>query len=467
MVAGGKAMKWKLVLLISFLILLGNIHSQTTNPWDALNPKSSDIIASEYPSSVKGCNLLFFNNIGNYSILATQANNLTKISAELANNECGVFDEIFFYIFLIVTLVLLVMGVALRADMTDWTHIIEFCQEMFIIIMMNIVREPCLYEFILKFKPTFLVWFTRINTPLSTNFLQTIFFQSCYFIENVTELAALSSGLFFVYLIIILIDVVLDRRASETGGNQRTAMAKFLALFEFGLFIRLGQILVLPYIYWTFLGLRVVAFNNVTKTVDYTLSILYALFLLAFSCFAVYVINYMKINLETNKNINRYGAFYAHVRYLKESKLISNEFSIRQSMKMIMAALHIFAYFFPDAVAWTGVSLYGLMMINILASFWYGGLYKNKFQTFKMAIFHLIIMANYIFALAQAVRKDSEIFVASFLLQLINILTIIYLMVHCLIFFILHIIQMQKKDKFREEDDDPSKSLDPNVHSFD
>lgn len=463
--SGKRTMNFPIQWLIILFLLLAPSCAQTTNPWDALIPKNSDIIVSEYPESVKSCNLLFYNNIGNYSILASQANNLTSISANLAGTECGVFDEIFFYIALIFVIILLVFGLAIRADMTDWVHVIEFIQEMFIIVTMNIVRESCYYQFTLKFKPAFLVWFTRSNAPRSTNFLRLVFFQSCYFIENVTELAALSSSLFFVYLVIILIDVVLDRRSQDTGGSNRSALSKFLDLFEYGLFIRLGQILILPYIYWTFLGMRVIAFTNVTKTADYALSILYAFFLLAFSCFAVYVINYMPINLESKRMVNRFGGFYAHVRYLKESKLISNEFCIRQSLKMVMASLHIFAYFFPDAVAWSGVFLYGFMMINILVSFWYGGLYKNKFQTFKMAVFHLVIMANYIFALAQAVRTSNEIYIASFLLQLVNLLTILYLIVHCLIFFVLHIMQTQKKDKFKDEDLEETKPIDLNVTS--
>lgn len=460
-------MKWSysmsrvyLMMLFS-LLLLNDTKAVVSNPWDSLIPKQSDIIVSEYPRSVKACNILFWNNIGNYSILSNQATNLTNISAQLVNVDCSIFKDIIFYIFLACVLVLLVFGIAIKADMTDWTHILEFMQEMFIITLMNVVRDPCLYQFLLTYKPAFFVWFSRVNTPIGTNFLKKLFFQSCYFLENVTELAAISSGLFLVYLIMVVVEVFMDRK--KTPGAKKSFFDTLLGYFEFGIFIRLGQVIIMPYTFWTFSGLRVVAFNNVTRFVDFILAIIYCLILLAFSCFSVYTINYMPINLEADKTIKKYGAFYSHMRYLKESKLISNEFPMRQSLKMVMAGLHVFGYFFPTAVGWTGVIAYGLIMIIILISFWGGGMYKNKFQTFKMAVFHLIIMANYIFALAQTVRISNELFIASFLLQLINVLTIIYLIVHCLAFFVIHLIQMRKKTDEIAVEDGRTKANDLNV----
>lgn len=445
-------------MLLIILMLFSCSKCQTTNPWDSLIPKTTEIKISEYPAGPKSCNILFWNNIGNYSILANQARNLTTISSDLINVECSIFNLILFWIILIITLVLLFAGLGIGADMTDWIHIIEFIQEIFIIVTMNIVRETCLYDFFLNYKPAFMIWFTKINIPRGTNYFQRIFFASCYFLENVTELALLSSGLFVIYLLLVVVDVFLDRKRQP--GRKKTGYDKLLGLFEFGTFIRLGQILILPYTYWAFLGLRVVSFSNTTKTVDFLLSILYCLILLAFSSFAVYVINYMPINLEDKKMLGKYGAFYAHMRYQKEVKVISNEFTIRQSLKMIMAGLHVFGYFFPVGVAWTGIIIYALVMLNILVSFWYGGMYKNKFQTFKMGVFHLVVMANYIWALSQAIRTTYEIYIVSFLLQMMNVLMIFYLMFHCLAFYVVYLFKKFKGDKFSEEDQEEKTNSD-------
>ena len=442
--------------------MIGGLNCQSTNPWDSLIPKQADIKMSEYPASPKSCNILFWNNIGNYSILASQARNLTTISSDLVKVECGIFNKIIFYIFLSVILILLAGGLAIGVEMTDWVHVIEFIQEFFIIATMNIVRETCLYDFFLNYMPAFFSWFSKVNKPRGTNYLEKLFFPSCYFLENVTELAAVSSGLFIVYLILIVVDVFMDRKRQP--GSNKSAYDKILGLFEFGLFIRLGQILILPYTYWAFLGLRVVAFSNVTKTVDFALSIIYCLILLAFSSFAVYVINYMPIDLEQKKIINRYGAFYSHMRYAKENKVISNEFTIRQGLKMIMAGLHVFGYFFPIGVACTGIIIYGLVTLNILISFWYGGMYKNKFQTFKMGVFHLVIMSNYIWAVAQAFRTTYELYIVSFLLQLVNSLTIIYLLAHCLAFYIVYLVKILKNNEYDEtEENGKNKNGDLNV----
>ena len=192
-------------------------------------------------------------------------------------------------------------------------------------------------------------------------------------------------------------------------------LKKFLAIFEFGMFIRMGQIMILPFTYFAFLGLRVVAFDSTTKAFDFLLSFLYAILLLGFVAFGLYIINYAPLNLNSYKSLSRYGSLYAHMKYKRENKLISNEFCLRQILKMSMASIHVFGYFSPIAVSAAGSFLYLGFSVMMLGSFWFNGVYASVHQTFKMAVFHFVLGVNYIFAAAHVNREAYEIFIVSFL----------------------------------------------------
>ena len=411
---------------------------------------------SEYPESVKACNALFLNNIGNHTILSKQATNLTRISSDLAPVNCGIFPAFTRFFVIICAIVFFLACLALRADMTDWVHLIEFCQELFVVGSLNIVREPCLSEYHFALQSTFMIFRTRLNLLRNTNYLKRIFVFSCYFLENIAETTIAASVIFFIYLLVITVHMFLSGSPIQ---DQR--FKRFLRFFEFGIFIRLGQVLVMPFTYFAMLGLRVVVFDSTTKIFDYLLALLYCVLLPAFVAFSMYIINYAPVNLEAPKTLAKYGSFYAHVRFQRESKVITNEFFLRQVLKMLVAAIHHFSYFNSSAVCLTAIFGYGSFLLYILITFYFNGMYRDLYMTFKMSMFHLVIMANYIFAIAQVTRTSYELNVISFLIRLMNSLMILYLILSIAFFLVLHIQQMrnQQASEFDEED----KSVNLNV----
>ena len=97
------------------------------------------------------------------------------------------------------------MHIVLRADLTNWVHLIEFCQELFLLTFMNNVREACLTEFNLALKAIFFVFTTKINIQRNTNYLSRVYFMSCYFLENVAEISIVASSITLFYLLIITV----------------------------------------------------------------------------------------------------------------------------------------------------------------------------------------------------------------------------------------------------------------------
>lgn len=103
------------------------------------------------------------------------------------------------------------------------------------IMMMNIVREPCLYEYKLSLKSFFFVFASRPNIMTNTNVLKRIFFQSVYFLENSAEISFIIAGLLFVYMIFATLHLMLYK----PNGTVSKRFEKMLSLFEFGFFIRM------------------------------------------------------------------------------------------------------------------------------------------------------------------------------------------------------------------------------------
>lgn len=444
-----------LLCLLTLTLLPQNTRSQQLrNPWDAQIPTPNQTITSEYPSLVKGCNFLFLNNVGNYTILSKQATNITKISNELIVQGCTAYGSFVRFFILFMLPLFLVVCLVLRANLNDWVHVVEFCQELYLLHNMNIVREPCLAEFHLAFKPVFFIFGNRINVPRNTNYLARMFCHSCYFLENIGETAIIMTILVFLYLLLITAHLFVSNNPDSDLRFKR-----ILKFVEFGTFIRMGQLMILPYCYYTIGALRVVSFDSGTRIFDYLISFIYSILLLGFIGFAVYTINYAPINLEARKTLNKYGALYAHVKYNKESKIISNEFCFRQMLKMIMAALHHFGYFSPLGICLAGIFGYGLFTLYILVTFWFNGLYRNLYFSFKMLVFHFIMMGNYIFAAANIERTTYEVFIVGFLNQLLNSLTILYLMTHMIVNLFFHLKNLRNK-----QEDDEYEELDRNVN---
>ena len=201
-----------------------------------------------------------------------------------------------------------------------------------------------------------------------------------------------------------------------------------------------------------------VAFDSTTKAFDFLLSFLYAILLLGFVAFGLYIINYAPLNLNSFKTLSRYGSLYAHMKYKRENKLISNEFCLRQILKMSMASIHVFGYFSPIAVSFTGFLFYFGSSIMILGSFWFNGVYASVHQTFKMAVFHFVLAANYVFAGSHVNREVYEIFIVSFLQQLMNGLTILYLIAYSCYSLFLHLKNIRNNKQQPEYDEDDSKT---------
>lgn len=432
-------------------------ESSHDNPWDKDLGFNAQVQVSEYPRVVKACNFLFFNNIGDYRILSKQATNITKISEDLAFADCKKLKVVILFALPIILGITFVLLFVLGANITSWVHAMEFCQELFLISTMNIVREPCLMDFYISLRSTFFIWVNRLHTPRNTNYLARIYPHSCYFAENITEITVTGSIIFFLYLLFITTHLFLS-----ADGQTDMKFNRLLKRVDFSLFIRLGQMVVTPFTFYAVLGLRVVAFERVFRVLDYLLAFFYSFFMLGFVAFAVYIINYAKINLEAPKTLRKYGAFYKSIKYERENKSVSNEFVIRQCIKILMASFHTVGYFSPYAVSLVGIMAYGAFLVFILWSFWSEGLYRNIYHSFKMCVFQFIIMGNYIFAIVQVERKKYEIFIIGFLVQLVNILTIVYLIVHMIVelFFI---IKNMRKDKKIEEYDENSKKANLNV----
>ena len=257
-----------------------------------------------------------------------------------------------------------------------------------------------------------------------------------------------------MYLIVITIHMFISRSASQDSRFNR-----FLRFFEFGMFIRLGQVLIMPFTYFAMRELRVVAFDSTTKVFDYLLAFLYSILLPGFVGFSVYIINYAEINLEAPKTIMRYGSFYTHVKYQRESKVITNEFCFRLMLKMLVAVIHSFSYFNSLAVCITAISGYGGFLLYILITLSFNGMYKDLFLTFKMSMFHLVILINYIFAAFQVGNTSYELSVTSFLVQMINSIMILYLIIAVVYNLIRHIQKLRKEDQADYDENDQTVNL--------
>lgn len=441
----------KPILIMALLVVLPLASSQVVqiNPWDAVNPLKQNITISEYLPPCKSCNAAFFNNVGNYTVLAQQVHNITAISFQLSEQSCNFFR--FFMQFSIpsVILVFFLALLVLKGDFNNWVHLVEFCQEVFLLLHLNVVREPCLLEYLLAFKTTFFVSRARINLMRNTNYLRRLFYQSCFFLENIAEISFVSCLIFLVYLLVITIHLF-----TSSGSKNDSGLKKLLANFEFGLFIRLGQLIVTPFAFYAFLGMRVVVFDTNTRIFDFIIACLYSILMLGFVAFSIYIVNYAPINMEDRKVVKKFGAFYDHVKYKREQKHVCNEFFFRQLLKSTMAALHALAYFQPFGVAMSGALLYFVFTVYVLLSLWRNGMYDNLFNTFKMAIFHTVMCANYIFVLIQIDNKELELYIASFFVQLMNSLMIILLLIYLVFAIIDQVRRMKNQSRVVEYDPD-------------
>lgn len=209
--------------------------SAGTNPWASTNPTNNNVKRSSYPDTIVFANGAFLNNIGDDRVLAQQVGNLTTISNQLLSTDCNAIHTFVraFLPFLVVAL--LVACLVLKTSILSLVHVVEFIQELFLIGLMNIVREPCLYEFKLNLKVFFFVFTQRNNTMINTNILKRIFFQSVYFLENTSEISFIIAGLLLVYMIFATLHLMLY--------NPKGAVSKrfdeLLGFFEFGFFIRM------------------------------------------------------------------------------------------------------------------------------------------------------------------------------------------------------------------------------------
>lgn len=160
--------------------------------------------------------------------------------------------------------------------------------------LMNIVREPCLYEYLLTLKNFFFVFSERSNTMTNTNILKRIFFQSVYFLENSAEISFMIAGLLSVYMVFATLHLMLYK----PKGAVSKRFEKLLSFFEFGFFIRMQQVLITPLTYFCFWGLRNFTYPNYTAVFDVLMCFLYSFIILLLVFIVVYILNFQESNME-------------------------------------------------------------------------------------------------------------------------------------------------------------------------
>lgn len=443
-------------MLHSFSVLLLCITystSQTSNPWSSLTPSQAATIQSEYTGESRFSNAAFFNNIGNFTILAQQIRNLTAIQSQLLQSDCSAYPQLLTTLLPTLFSILMVASVATGTDKTALVHLYEFMQEYFLIMTMNVVRESCLYEFFISMKTSFFIFFARKKVMKNTNYLKRIFFQSSYFLENTAEIGIVVSILLFLYMISTVVQLMIYRPRKRGG-----LLGKVLQFFEYGFFIRLFQLIVTPLTYFTFRGMIVQTFLTNTIIFDFTMALLYSFIIITLLGLAIYVINFAPINMADEVAKQAYGALYRHTKFKFENKAVSNEFIFRSFLKISMAAIHCFGYFTPTNVAYAGIFLYGAFTIYVILSFSIDGLYQSILMSFKMILFHILMTANYIFVFFQVDRTSEELLSVSFFEQLFNSIMLIILILHIvyMIIFTLRDKRKQRKTKYRQLQEEPS-----------
>ena len=428
-------------LSILIICLLPFIRTQTTHPWNAALPSQQNIRSSEYTDEVKFANGAFFNNIGDYQILSQQIQNFTSITNSQLAENCTV-NPYFMGIVLPASFVLLLLiTIGTQTEVTECLHIIEFAQELFIIITMNIVRDPCLYEYFLIFKTSFFVFSSRSRVLRNTNYLKRIFFQSAYFLENTSEIGIAVSFLLFVYMLIATFHYFMYQPKSLI--NQRVQAV--LAWFEFGFFFRMIQVFILPLTYFTFRGMIVPSFSSNTIVFDFFMCTLYSIIILTMVGLCIYIINFAEIDMANKATLAAYGSLYSHVRYKEENKMISNEFTFRLILKVFIGSFHSFGFFNSYNIGIGGMVAYGIFCIYILISFRLDGLYEQTLNDYKMFGFHFLMLANYTFAVVQIDRTNAEVLVVWFFQILFNSICLFVLFMHA-IYSIIRAFQKRSKE---------------------
>lgn len=430
----------KTILLI--LLSISPIAAQI-DPFIAANPLNAQIVKSTYPAEVKFMNGAFLNNIGGEQNLARQIQNLTTITNQILSKSCSNWQR-FLAIFLpFVASVLFFVCLVFKTSLINFVHLIEFIQEVFLIMMMNIVRESCFYEYKLTFKTFFFVFTTKNNVPSNSNILKRIFFQSVYFLENTAEISFIIAGMMLIYMILVTIHLM----TYNPEGSITKKMSKILDIFEFGFFFRMIQIFITPMTYFCFWGMRKFAFPNNTAVFDILICMLYSFIILLLLFITMYVLNFLEMDMASGQSLNLFAALYNHVKYKQESKVITNEALFRAVIKVTIAGMHAFGFIAASGVCVAGVVIYLTFAFYVIFSFRIDGLYKSIYMTFKMTIFHIVIAANYIFAWIQINRSAAEGSVTSFFIQLIDNIMIIILILDIL--FMLYLKLKEKKQKKR------------------
>lgn len=432
-----------LIFLTALLFLFNPVESQT-DPFIAANPLNIQVNVSNYPQEVKFMSGAFLNNIGGDDNLARQIQNLTNISNQILSKQCSTWQRFLTVMLPFVSAILFLGCLVLKTTLINFVHLIEFCQEIFIIMMMNVVRESCFYEFKLSLKSSFFVFTARNNVPSNPNILKRIFFQSVYFLENTAEVSFIIAGLMLIYMVMVTIHLMLHR--PESGISKR--MTKILDVFEFGFFFRMIQIFITPLTYFCFWGMRKFTFPNNTAIFDLLVCILYSFIIVLLLFIMMYVLNFLEIDMASKQSLKHYGALYEHVKYKQESKAITNETLFRNTIKVSIAGLHAFGFIPATGVCVTGLSIYLGYACYIIFSLRIDGLYTSIYNTFKMTLFHIVVAANYGFALAQINRSSPELNVTSFFIMLINNVMIGILMLH-IVFTYYEKLKLKKEKKKR------------------
>lgn len=167
-------------------------NSSTDRPIHSSKSSKCSNFSLKLPPEVKFMSGAFLNNIGGDDNLARQIQNLTDISNQLLQKTCSTWQRFLTVMLPFVASLLFLGCLLLKSTLINFVHLIEFCQEVFLIMMMNIVRESCFYEFKLSLKTFFFVFTTRNNVPSNPNILKRIFFRVSIFWKTRQKLASSS-----------------------------------------------------------------------------------------------------------------------------------------------------------------------------------------------------------------------------------------------------------------------------------
>ena len=442
------------------LILIATINTQPVNPaLPVTNPftktQKFNITVSPYPAQVKFKSAAFLNNIGDEKALTSQMQNLTNISNSLLTTTCSVWQNVLAFILPLLTVMIIILSLITGGDTLRVIHFVEFCQEIFIITWMNIVREPCLYEYGLSLKTFFFALSERNNVLKNSQIMMRIFFQSVYFLENTAEIWLILSSTTFLYMVAVSIHLMLYQPNNKQ--NPMHGLEKLVRPFEFGFFFRLIQAFLTPITYFCFWGLRKFAFPNITAVFDTVMAMMSCLIVAVLLFVIMFVLNFIQVDMEEPTNLKRYGALYRHIKYKRERKTITNEAFFRSVIKIAVSSMHGFGFISATSVCYTGILFYSAFTIYIIFSLRIEGLYTNIYSTFKMILFHFVVMVNYIFAAFQVNRTNPELSLTSSFIQLLNTFTIFVLIGHCFAQFLVltkgrNLIRKPKMDRRRFED---------------